>query len=626
MIPENSVLMPSDLQAVPEWSQLLTRPEFPILEDTRHRIHQVLRDRQVNFQHLAPIVERDPALSLNLQMIAVHQNPDCLHQISGAANCISLIGLQEVVRLVKQLPVIPHQTTDEKLLAYRSALQTAHMASHLAAWWSTLKGNNSDHHARWATLMLGAPIWAWLLHDDQARNLWHWISRRQEPWQALLQLSGANHLRQWQTLARKLAMPPLAAEVWNPGRWPSLYQWQQLRRHDPWDLPDKLARPMLHEWRQPHLTPILATALATWLHIDPDSSRCQRWIQLASHWLGKPPGFWSSNLVELQLSSARLQLDPGGAGIQHWLQPQPQAMFYPWIPAPEAVMAVQRQRGRSLDTTTAPAQPSAVTTSTGNRQSKAGRPLAAAPQNQDTTAKNTTQGTEQPASRTTTTGTPARAAIAGINGTPTTTANKLAPVEPATADHRHAAGVPATATTPAASNTLSPLQNQLRNDPASFGDWHQLMKALLHGVLTDIGLPWAAVLLLNRDKTALRLVYQEGLSEHSPLRTLQLPLESQNLFSKLMEKPNGLMVTPDHRARLLRNVPERLRQILPEYCLLMSITAGNRPIGMVMSGTNPGQQPPTIQTWTAFRGLCQSGSQGLFNLRQRASSSRTGNS
>jgi hypothetical protein len=625
--PETSQTPPADYRAVPNWSGLLTRPEFPILEDTRQRVHHALRDKQVNFNDLAPVVERDPALCLNLQILTVYHNPECLHQISGAANCLSLLGMQELVKMIKQLPVISNNTTDERQLAYRTALHSAQMAGHISAWLSSIKGNNSQHYARWASMMVAAPLWAWLLADDQARNLLYFASRHFEPWHALQRLSG-QHLRQWQTLVRKLALPPLAADCWNPVKWPSLYQWRLLRRHDPWDLPDKIGRPLLHSCQQPHLTPILANTLAWHLHTDPQGSFCQRWLTLTAHWMGKPRHSWQHNLRDIQMLSSEQQHSAFGSGVQHWLNSDSQPLRYPWITPPRHAetsidnttqTARHKQLERSRPSTfhphstdllpeaaKSPALPLHAPTREIREKKTQPQPLADPRQHpQQQLQKQPQEQSQQKPS------VPAPESAKAAMPVSTRTAALI--TEPATPA---ATSALAAKQTPAAKPELSALQRRLHNDPGSFTDWHQLMQALLHGLREDVGLPWAAVMLLSKDKSHLRLVYTEGLAEHSPVRNLQIDVRSLSLFSKLLEHPAGILVSPDTRERLLRNLPETIRQALPPFCLLMSIHAGAKPIGVVISGTNPGQTPPDTATWTAFKGLCQSGSSGLTQLAQ----------
>jgi hypothetical protein len=519
--------------------------------------------------------------------------------------------------LIKQLPVISNNTTDERQLAYRTALHNAQMAGHISAWLSSVKGNNSQHYARWASMMVAAPLWAWLLADDQARNLLYFASRHVEPWHALQRLSG-QHLRQWQTLVRKLALPPLAADCWNPVKWPSLHQWRLLRRQDPWDLPLKIGRPLLHSCQQPHLTPILANTLAWHLHTDPQGSRCQRWLTLSAHWMGKPQQSWQHNLRDIQILSSEQQNSAFGSGVQHWLNSGSQPLRYPWIsPLQHSETAIDhttqtaqhKQLERSRQATFRPHST--------DRLPEAARPPVLPAQIRK---KNTQpladprqylqQQPEEPSQQQPSIPAPESAPAA----TPVLAQTAAAITESATP-----AATPASAAkqTPDTKPELSALQRRLHNDPGSFTDWHQLMQALLHGLREDVGLPWAAVMLLSKDKSHLRLIYTEGLAEHSPVRNLQIDVRPLSLFSKLLEHPAGILVSPDTRERLLRNLPEKIRQALPAFCLLMSIHAGAKPIGVVISGTNPGQTPPDAATWTAFKALCQSGSSGLMQLRQQ---------
>ncbi len=569
---------------------------LPILEETRTRLHARLRDRQITFNDLAPEVERDPALCLQLQRLAVEQNPDCLEQISGAANCLSLLGMQELVRLVKQLPVITTDTLDEGEQAYRTALQNAALAGRLAALWTQQKGNISPHYAHWATMLAAAPLWPWLLSVPPARNWLYYLSLGLEPWQALQAIWGKD-LKPWQRLVTHMHLPPLAREVWNPRKHPTPQQWQALRRCDPRDLPAQTGRPLIHLGQQPVMTTLLCCHLAWHLHIHPRSQRSTRWLTLISHWLGKPESMVTNQLRETLLDVSHQQGSAFATGLHQLLHTSahdhPAAgIQYPWVetrPAPAVATPVAATPDMSTPDMSTPdmSTPAAsAIPATSNPRPTPHLPPSPSP---SSSPSSSSSSSSSPApSPSSSAAVPAQAAAAA----------------PVARSARH---------------NLAALQQRMQQDARSFGDWHSLVSSLLHGIRLGLSVPFAALWLPNRDKTCLRLIYQEGIPEQQPIVGLQLPLDKTSLFSKLMERNAGISLHPGNRQQLLRGIPPVLAQQLPDHAMLMSISAGAKPIGIVMAGTlDSNQLAISASDYPHFKSLCHYASQGLACLREQS--------
>ena len=88
-----------------QWQSVLDFRQLPILAETRQALQQKLKSPALTFSSLTPIIESDPALCWHLLQVAAEQNPDCREQLHSAAGCLSLIGLQSFVKLVKSIAV-----------------------------------------------------------------------------------------------------------------------------------------------------------------------------------------------------------------------------------------------------------------------------------------------------------------------------------------------------------------------------------------------------------------------------------------------------------------------------------------------------------------------------------------
>lgn len=497
-----------------------------------------MQSSQVNFEDLGKIVERDPALCLHLMKTAVEHNPECREQISGAASCLSLLGMQELVKLIKHLPVVEKAPADRQLQLYRRALHTAELAGELAAHWAASKGSSSESYARWSAMLTSAPVWIWLLKEELAQNWLHCLSRGQDLMPAVFASFGTNHLKDWQLLARQLSLPQLAMDCYRPQNWLNKGEWQLLRKHDPRDLDGH--RALLHKMQQPHQISIMANSLAWNWHISPLGNQSKRWLALVSHWLGKPSLSLMPELRRLQLAVGRRQRDAQACGMALLLSPETCRYPYPLIVPPDP-------------------QPKPEKELTDQQRSSVARPVP----------------------------------------------DLDAPVE----------RKPDTA-------YLKKLMRQLQQEPDSFGDWHYLMRDVLKGICQGVGLSSACIALLNRDKTALKVFYVEGIAEQDAIRRLNIDLRRPNLFKKLLEKPASLLLSAENRSKFLRGLPEGTSQLIPTNLVTMSIDAGAAPIGIVLAYNNQGKSPLTPAEYMAFKNLCQIASQSLSVLREKTEKQR----
>ncbi|WP_420589692.1 HDOD domain-containing protein [Bacterioplanoides sp.] len=311
------------------WKAVKEFRDFPILAESRDRVRKQMRSNQVNFDDLSKVVEQDPALCLHLLMSAVSQNPDCREQISGAASCLSLLGMQELVRLIKQLPVVTANSESRQHQLYRRALHCSGMAGELAAQWAASKGSSSVSYARWSTMLTAAPMWLWLLNDELSQNWLYSLSQGQDLIPAANSCFGTQHLKDWQQLAKLLCLPQLAIDCYRPQNWLKQSQWQLLRKHDPRDLDDQ--RKLLHQMQEPHMIAIMANSFAWHWHISPLGKRSKRWLSLVCHWLGKPEAMQLAELRKIQLMISRSQQDALSSGLALLLSPELTAFDYPKI-------------------------------------------------------------------------------------------------------------------------------------------------------------------------------------------------------------------------------------------------------------------------------------------------------
>ena len=521
------------------WRKTGASQDFPILAETRLRIKKQLQNRRVSFDDLAPLVEQDAALCLHLQQQVARNRPNSLAQVSGAASCLALLGLESLVKLMKHLPVVAADTDDVHLQLYRRALLTAQLAGNLAADWAGVLNNTTPHYARWSTLMSSAPLWLWLLQHPPVRNWLHLLGNDIDLLPASRMIFGPAQ-REWPQLARQLHLPAMAQALYEPAQWPDRAQWRHLRRHDPRDSDDQ--RALMHRCHQPFMICLMANALAWHWHIAPDSPRSQRWQQLIANWLGRSIHILRPHLRQVQILTTRQQHSSVATGLHLLASPLSAYQPYPWVNPmgqEDIPPAGLRQPFREHQTSAAGDAPA---------------------------------------------------------GTPT--APNAAPAE-RRQDPLY----------------MKKLLRQLQHEPDSFGDLHYLMRGMLKGICSGLGIPAACIALLNRERTALKVFYAEGLPEQAPLRRFIIDLRTPSLFSKLMEKQAAAMLNPDNRDRYLAHIPPAMAERLPQHCMMMSIDAGAQPIGLVMA-LGADHQPAFSQAeFIEFKNLCIVTCHGLTALR-----------
>lgn len=315
-----------------QWEEVMTFRDLPILAETRDSLKTALRDPQVSFETLAPIAERDPALCWHLLQSATTQNPGCQEQLTGASNCLSLLGMQELVRLVKHLPTIDKHSQNQNEQLYRQALYTAHMAGCLAAQWASVKGTPT-RLAHWSAMLAHSVLWPWLLVNDASANWLHCLSEGDDLMTAARKVFGDSS-KNWQRLVRRHHLPETVLHLFRAESLPDFSEWQQLRRCDPRDLID--GRRLVHQSQTPSMLTLAAAGTAWHLHINPEGKRSKRWLELSSHALGRQLPAILKDCRTVQLQEASLRESSTASGIGLLASPELEHMRYPeWSPTIE---------------------------------------------------------------------------------------------------------------------------------------------------------------------------------------------------------------------------------------------------------------------------------------------------
>jgi hypothetical protein len=163
---------------------------------------------------------------------------------------------------------------------------------------------------------------------------------------------------------------------------------------------------------------------------------------------------------------------------------------------------------------------------------------------------------------------------------------------------------------------MKKLLHQLDQESESFGDWHSLMRSVLKGITEGIGLKHAYVMIQNKQGTAAKVYYQQGLAETDPLCQFGIALDKTSVFKKMLEKPASLMITDQNREKMLRGISSTQQSVLPQQFMMMSLFSNDRPIGIIFAdlGDCEHNLPMQPSEYIAFKSLCMAANKSLGKL------------
>ena len=517
-----------------DWHEIGKFNHFPILPKTRYAFHQLMLKASLNFDSLAKVAEQDPAICLHLLLHIQNRTPENLGKINTAAGCIALLGMEDVVRLVKGLPVLDEQPNNRSELNYRNALNNAVLAGRIAAQWSQFKPGLNSHQAQWAAMLASAPLWAWHLQQVSAsQHYLNQMSQGQDIIPALQSGFGAlsiEGLSAWQNLAHQLALPDICQSLWQANRWPNREQWQALRKQPLTYIEGQ--RELKLKCQQPELLIFFANALATQYSMGAYRCKSRRWLQLSAHYLNKDP-----NHIHQEILTLSLQLAKQGhltTAVHGLLAPAHSSL--PVRPVYQCIRPLSELKMERMQPLEAVTQESIAATSVVER----------------------------------------------------------------TMDQA----------------SVKALIMQLQQSPESFGDWHQLMHSVLKSIVEGIGLKRAYTMVQNKQRTAAKIYYQQGLPESDPLCSLVISLESNSVFKKMLEKPASLMINANNREKMLRGLSPAEKNMFPQQFMMMSLFSNDRPVGIVFADIGKSELTGTIEPveYKAFKSLCLAASASLGKL------------
>lgn len=336
------------------WSDVEDFRDFRILASTRRSFRALLGKASLSFEGLAEIAEQDPAICLHMLLRIAKRNPKSLDQISTAAGCISLLGMEDVVLLVKQLPVVQESSNFRSERNYVAMLHTAALAGRLAGQWAKLKPGMNQHQAHWAAMLASAPFWPWhLVHVEASQAVLHQLAHNKEILPTIeYGFSDLNkkHRSRWQGLAKKLSLPKVCQSMWQQFQWPKFESWLTLRKIKAINIEGD--KQLKHQCQQSEMLIYCANMLAMHYRIGAYRSKSKRWANITAHLLNL-----DSESVHQQVVTQSLLLARKGmlvSSVNSLLAPRNSCMPYlPAIHCDQSVIKMSMERDVPIAATAA---------------------------------------------------------------------------------------------------------------------------------------------------------------------------------------------------------------------------------------------------------------------------------
>ncbi|BCB26222.1 hypothetical protein SKTS_11080 [Sulfurimicrobium lacus] len=149
-------------------------------------------------------------------------------------------------------------------------------------------------------------------------------------------------------------------------------------------------------------------------------------------------------------------------------------------------------------------------------------------------------------------------------------------------------------------------------------DLNGMMSLILRGMHEGIGLNRIVFMLLTRDHEHLKAKYVHGAQPGSPLQQLDVSLRIPNLFSRLLEKMQGVWFGPANAKTLAPLIPPDVRQVIGEgEFFAMSLFVHGKPVGLFYADRKHGECSLDERSYLEFKKLCVRAADGLAHLARK---------
>lgn len=145
-----------------------------------------------------------------------------------------------------------------------------------------------------------------------------------------------------------------------------------------------------------------------------------------------------------------------------------------------------------------------------------------------------------------------------------------------------------------------------------------LMDTLMRGLHDGVGMNRAVFTMLSPDRQSLQVRALAGTENDTHFNRLTLPLDGANLFSRLLERQQGVWLSDENRAKLWPLVPEDFRALIgTQSFFAMSIFVRDKAVGLFYADRHSDACGLDAHSYQHFKSLCTQAAAAMAMLTPR---------
>jgi hypothetical protein len=154
---------------------------------------------------------------------------------------------------------------------------------------------------------------------------------------------------------------------------------------------------------------------------------------------------------------------------------------------------------------------------------------------------------------------------------------------------------------------LADILGQFKRDVNTFSNVHEILLTCNKAIYEGLGMRRTFICILGKGGDHLRPLYSVGIPQNSKVHSLKIPLDNNRFFGKLLKKVASYRVDRDNFEQVTNMLsPEVVDVLLNKNFIVMSLFAGDKPIGIVYADASSKEEGITEQEYQAFKTICQS--------------------
>lgn len=535
----------STAKPIKEWLIQLTRNPLPILPHTGANLLKQLQDPNIALNQVANVVGQDPILTLHVLRQANRLNKNKHTDITNINHAIAILGLSNVQKLSRNIPISKKDFTDKTYLNYLTSVMRSLHAAEQAKSWANKRAYHAPDDIYLAALLFGVPMWClWQFANHEMNLIEHLISKERIPKiDAEKTVLGCSTEKICHALAKVWNLPEVVRDAMNKKNQPShRFIISTAKKAAGTAFPELPAYdPNGVAINSPAVQVMLANWLATETDIDWYSRQTTRCMRVASAFLrmSELDTHHHSQIIALRVS--RQFPIPGIASPANHLLLLPSKAIRRTIKLSQLTQATEQLSQNWEKVESGQFESFADIIAEENKQKAAAAPPTS------TKVQDKAQGALRKAAAT---NKPAQEIDVGM---------------------------------------LKDFINALKTAPEEFSNVNELMDMVCQTLRYGIGLERVVAGLLNKNHTEIQGFHQCGADEYPRLCSFNVNLKPTNLFTKLVRQSAAVWIDPTNNGKALSQVPGSFKACNDsDHFFLHSIFYGSRPVAIIYADQGPG--------------------------------------